>query len=147
MNLNTDDMKLPGKLRIKAVAKPLEDTIPEKVEEPVTVIQTPEPIEVSQEPYSVVDTEKVSRQISYGDGYDGTVYEFSRKISYEEFVGFCKDQKLDLNKLDGYAWYEDHAAIIAGAIKNGARWNTFDEGKSGDAMFYWTYLWVRAYTD
>ena len=135
--------------RLKANARVKPSSVEVHTDTEVTVIQTPEAVEeLSLEPYSVVDTEKVSRPISYGDGYDGTVYRFDRQISYEEFIDFCKKEVgINLYKLTGYAWYEDHSAIVIGEVKNGNRWNVYDEGRKGAESKVWTYLWVRAYTD
>ena len=93
--------------------------------------------------------DKVTRQINYGDGYDGFVAYFDTPISYEQFISYCKSENLDLNKMDKYSWYEDHAHVSASPIKSGNRWNTNDQpaAKPGQMSSVWTYLWVRAYTD
>lgn len=106
--------------------------------------------ETSQErkPFKLEDESHVNRDIHYGDGYSGTVYRFDRAISYEEFVNFCINEVgINLYKLTGYAWYEDHSAIVIGEVKSGNRWGCYEEGCPGKESRVWTYLWVRAYTD
>jgi len=95
----------------------------------------------------VVNELDVERGISYGDGYDGTVFTFEEPVSYEAFLLYCQNNGYDLDKLKKYAWYEDHAAVSPEPIKSGERWNHLKEGRPGVKSITWTYLWVRAYTD
>lgn len=98
--------------------------------------------------FKLEDETHVNRDIHYGDGYSGTVYRFDRAISYEEFVDFCINEVgIKLYKTTGYAWYEDHSAIIIGAVIGGNRWTAYEEGHPGKESKVWTYLWIRAYTD
>lgn len=96
---------------------------------------------------NVVEETDIFRHIEYGDGYSGTVYKFNREISKEEFLKFCEVKELNLSKLDGYAWYEDHAAILPYALKEKERWTKWNVDKDKTSSDTWTYIWVRAYTD
>lgn len=90
----------------------------------------------------VVKRTEMSRDIHYGDGYHGYRFTFSRPIKAKEFIEFCYKEGFDLDRLEGAAWYEDHAHIFPGNRSYpGPAWfeNTVNE--------VWTYLWVRAYTD
>ena len=117
---------------------------------PTEVPATDESINALMEEYErikVVNELNVERGISYGDGYDGTVFTFEEPVIYEAFLLYCEKNGYDLDKLKKYAWYEDHAAVCSEPTKSGERWNHLKEGRPGDKSRTWTYLWVRAYTD
>lgn len=111
------------------------------------IIEKPKKVELPSK--LDIDRTPVTRQINYGDGYDGTVYKFDTELSYEQFLELCRRENNKLAKLDDYAWYEDHAMVTPSSIISDQRISSYDnpEGKPGDVSKVWTYLWVRAYTD
>lgn len=89
----------------------------------------------------------IFRHIEYGDGYNGTVFHFKDVVTYEQFIRFCKFRELNIEKLTGYAWYEDHPMVLAEGMNDGQRIDRRDAATKDSESMIWTYLWVRAYTD
>lgn len=107
-----------------------------------TILPSAEKVAENPEDIRLIERTELHRDIHYGDGYDGYKFVFSRPIKAKEFIEFCYKEGYDLDKLEGAAWYEDHAHIFPGKHSYpGPAWfeNTTNE--------VWTYLWVRAYTD
>lgn len=119
---------------------------------PTAVVETPvAEIKVEEAPsnFEAVSEEHIFRHIDYGDGYDGSVYHFDRRVSYDEFVSFCKRKNLRMaDEIDvAKPWYVDYPLVVRGAMKSGSRIG-YDEMHAGkeDSMV-WTYMVVRPYTD
>lgn len=101
-----------------------------------------ESAEEPEDDVRLIKRTEMSRDIHYGDGYHGYQFTFSAPIKAKDFIEFCYKEGFDLDRLEGAAWYEDHAHIYPGNHSYpGQGWfeNTTNE--------VWTYLWVRAYTD
>lgn len=85
------------------------------------------------------------KHINYGDGYNASHYTFNEPISEEDFKKFCILEGHNMKYIDGGGnWYEDYAKIenrddIITPGGTVIKHNT--EGK------YWTYKWIRVYTD
>ena len=104
-------------------------------------------IEEEHNNYAVEETQ-VSRLISYGDGYNGTVYQFYDEMSYEDFITFLNSKGVIINRLIGYNWYEDHDLITKAPIRNDQRISCDHKpGKPGEKSKTWTHLHVKPYTD
>ena len=91
----------------------------------------------------IIKEKDFHKDIHYGDGYDGVKYTFNKKISYDEFLEFCKKKGHDLTRLEGAAWYEDHAQVYSGLMEE----NMFHTDCKKDLCDIWIYKWIRAYTD
>lgn len=104
-------------------------------------------IEEEHNNYAVEET-KVSRHISYGDGYNGIVYHFRDEISYEDLIIFLNSNGVAIDRLIGYNWYEDHDLITKAPIQNDQRISyEHKPGKPGEKSKTWTHLHVKPYTD
>lgn len=106
--------------------------------------------DISEEEHNnyVVEETQVSRRISYGDGYNGIVYQFRDEISYEDFITFLNSNGVAIDRLIGYNWYEDHDLITKTPIQNDQRISCDHKpGKPGEKSKIWTHLHVKPYTD
>lgn len=81
----------------------------------------------------------------YSDGYDGTEFIFNRKLSYAEFLVFCKNRRMNLHGLWKHKWYENHPELTyvdqltVGCVTK----ENVNEVKSQ----IWRYNWISIYTD
>lgn len=70
-----------------------------------------------QESLQVVSSNYVTKPINYGDGYVLRNYEFNIPITKDQFVEFCKNEKLSVNETQEYP-YQDYV-VFAG---EGTHW-------------------------
>ena len=114
------------------------------------ILEPTEPKSEEKSEEKIVDPIKeisVFRHINYGDGYQGTVYEFPEMISYDAFLKFLIEKGENLDKLKNHAWYEDYPKIIKGSMNSGVRHNSFQDATPNDTAYVWTYIVVKPYTD
>lgn len=137
-----DDIELP-----EPEAKPVEvqEVAVEHLNGNIKLPEAREIVSLDDIP-EVLNETQINRAINYGDGYYGTVYNFAKEVTYEQFVRFCKVNDLKLPRKEGYAWYEDYPQILSETLLNGAR-HPQRGASEDDTSFTWTWLWVRAYTD
>lgn len=114
---------------------------------PILEPTEPEFEEKSEEKIHPIKEIPVFRNIEYGDGYQGTVYEFPEMISYDAFLKFLIGKGENLDKLQNHAWYADYPKIIKGSISSGVRHNSFQDATPNDGAYVWTYIVVKPYTD
>ena len=143
---------MPAGINARDLSEVVSDICPGKdineILAPIIEPTDPESEEKSEE--KIADPIKeisVFRHINYGDGYQGTVYEFPEMISYDAFLKFLIEKGENLDKLENHAWYADHPKIIKGSINSGVRHNNFPDATPNDSAFVWTYIVVKPYTD
>ena len=120
-----------------------------KVEYLIPTAAAETPVEEAPSNFEAVSEEHIFRHIDYGDGYDGSVYHFDRKVSYDEFVSFCKRKNLRMvDEIDvAKPWYVDYPLVVRGAMKSGSRIGPDERHTRKDDSMVWTYMVVRPYTD
>ncbi len=124
---------LPTKANLEQPLKSKEETTKPSTEPVVAIkasaVEMPtkaEPV-VNLEDIVVVEETPTYRDISYGDGWDGTEFEFNRPLTKEEFIAWY-EKTYNYKMVPEGPWYQDYDKI---------------EG-SGQ---YWTRKFIRRYTD
>ena len=116
--------------------EPVLDELPSDEEETVNIDDLPE---------VVLEDELKWKPIHYGDGY-GPAYRvtFKEDITEEQFIRYCKFRNWDLKRIDGWAWYEDHAVVHNSLWE---KMHLINPNYPCGPDKVWIYKWVRVYTD
>lgn len=79
------------------------------------------------------------------NGYDGTEFIFNRRLSYAEFLVFCKNRKMNLHGLRKHKWYENHPELTYGDQPTIGCVTKENVNKINSQI--WRYNWISIYTD